>query len=475
MRTAHHVRRQRWRVRTAQQEQAFALHARLRRAWDVFAPVFEQHFDRIAPDRTLHIPELRIELRIPAAAALEDIAPMLIDEQLRAALEPWLENVMNAEDAVTPDAHVADLQILERYLEYGELHWSLLGSDVTPDERITFLRALAVAALPQAFAAARRAPAAAGLFRLLQLLIDISEQQLSAMLAPHVPAEMRVIVTALLAGEHAAALPRHIRIQLAAALLGMPDASGKTDRAIVQTWRPLLGALPTSDLAAVEQIMKAASPELHEMLSLEISPKADSLAALEVARTPASATSDNNTTSLKSEESASDAPDRVVLHAGIVLLHPYLARLFQQCGLLRDQELPPARHARAAALLHFLATGGTEVHEFELPLIKLLLGIDPDEPLPVASGLLRDVDMEEADALLHAVIEHWPVLRNTSIATLRSEFLQRSGLLARSEFGWRLRVQPAAFDALLNHLPWPISLIRLPWQTSTLEVEWPTP
>jgi hypothetical protein len=130
---------------------------------------------------------------------------------------------------------------------------------------------------------------------------------------------------------------------------------------------------------------------------------------------------------------------------------------------------------RAAALLHWLATGREEVFEFELGLIKVLLGLTPDDPLPVADGLLSDGDRTEGDALLAAAIEHWHALGRTSIAGLRVSFLQRRGLLARDERGWQLRVEPESFDVLLGRLPWGIGITKLPWMTRPLFTDWPTP
>jgi hypothetical protein len=131
--------------------------------------------------------------------------------------------------------------------------------------------------------------------------------------------------------------------------------------------------------------------------------------------------------------------------------------------------LPPA-----AALLHWLATGRDEPYEFELPLIKILLGLAPDDPLPVAAGLLDAALCEEGEALLSAAIAHWPALGQTSIAGLRVSFLQRAGLLYPAPDGWLLRPQSETYDLLLDRLPWGISLIRLGWMRGCLHTEWTT-
>jgi hypothetical protein len=164
-------------------------------------------------------------------------------------------------------------------------------------------------------------------------------------------------------------------------------------------------------------------------------------------------------------------------HAGLVLLHPFLSRFFEVVGIVAsgERELPRRELPRAAALLAFLATGTEEALEHELTLVKSLLGLSPESPLPIADGLLRDTDRQEAEALLYAVIDHWSLLKSTSVEGLRSSFLQRRGLLRDAESGFRLQVESGPFDVLLSGLPWGIGIVKLPWMTRALFTEWVTP
>jgi Contractile injection system tape measure protein len=182
------------------------------------------------------------------------------------------------------------------------------------------------------------------------------------------------------------------------------------------------------------------------------------------------------TTNVAAERAAA-AESHLVNHAGVVLLHPFLPRLFEAIGIAPEgpRALDTAHLPRAAALLHWLATGCEEVFEFELAFIKVLLGLTPDVPLPVAGGLLSGGDRVEADALLAAAIEHWRALGNTSIAGLRVSFLQRRGLLRDEASGWQLHVETRSFDVLLGKLPWSISMMKLPWMTKPIITDWPTP
>lgn len=157
-------------------------------------------------------------------------------------------------------------------------------------------------------------------------------------------------------------------------------------------------------------------------------------------------------------------------NAGLVLLHPFLPRLFQALGIAdQDRLLDPER---ALGLLHYLATGQCLTPEYELALPKILCGLPL--PAPVATNpALSAPEKEEAVALLEAVIGHWEALRNSSPDELRGVFLLRPGKLSRRDDGdWLLQVESQACDILLDKLPWGYSAIKLPWMERMLWVEW---
>jgi hypothetical protein len=164
-----------------------------------------------------------------------------------------------------------------------------------------------------------------------------------------------------------------------------------------------------------------------------------------------------------------------VSHAGLILLHPFLPRVFGGLGVARGGRIGPGALPRAAALLYFLATGREEAYEFELGLVKVLLGMPVEESLLVAPGLLGPAERDEVGELLDSVIAHWSALGSTSRDGLRASFLARDGLLREEEDGWRLRVEPQAFDMLLGYLPWSIGIVRLPWMPKAIFTEWRAP
>jgi hypothetical protein len=164
----------------------------------------------------------------------------------------------------------------------------------------------------------------------------------------------------------------------------------------------------------------------------------------------------------------------LVQQSGIILLHPFLPKLFENAGITDpvSRQLTGFTLPRAAAMLHFLATGHVEIFEYELGLIKIMLGLQPTTALPVGQGLLLKSDREEAETVLQAAISHWQALKNTSINGLRSSFLLRQGLVREAENGWQLKVERRPFDLMLDQLPWGFGVVKLPWMSRAIFTEW---
>jgi hypothetical protein len=162
-----------------------------------------------------------------------------------------------------------------------------------------------------------------------------------------------------------------------------------------------------------------------------------------------------------------------VQNAGLMILHPFFGSLFTNSGIISrdDKQIPVRNLSKAAALLYFVATGREELFEFELGFIKPLLGMDPTDALAVSKGLLNQKQMEEAESMLQAVVSHWSSLGNTSIGGLRATFVQRNGMLFPFENGWKVILESAAFDMLLNTIPWSYSIIKLPWMEKPIYTE----
>ena len=85
---------------------------------------------------------------------------------------------------------------------------------------------------------------------------------------------------------------------------------------------------------------------------------------------------------------------------------------------------------------------------------------------------LSSEQKEESQLLLESVIEHWAVLKNTSVDGLRNSFLQRAGKLTWQQGKWKMIVEDKGFDLLIDYLPWQFRMIKLPWMPWMLEVNW---
>lgn len=162
-----------------------------------------------------------------------------------------------------------------------------------------------------------------------------------------------------------------------------------------------------------------------------------------------------------------------VENAGLVLLAGFLPRFFERLGLLDDGGmLTAAGRTRGVSLLQYLASGDKAVApEFLLPLNKVLCGLAPLDLITIDQPV-RESDVDEADLLLRAVIEHAPILNKMSSDGFRGSFLLRKGVLESADGTWLMRVERKTYDIVLDQLPWNFTWIRTPWMPTTLRVEW---
>jgi hypothetical protein len=162
-----------------------------------------------------------------------------------------------------------------------------------------------------------------------------------------------------------------------------------------------------------------------------------------------------------------------VRNAGLVILHPYLTRLFTMLQLIDNKEFKSFTEAcKAVYLLQYLAFKEYQgFEESDLMLNKLLCGIDLDEPL-LADIELTEADKNTCESLLEGVIANWTILGKTSPDALRNSFLQREGRLSEEKDAWVLRVAQSGVDVLVERLPWGIGTIKLATMKKILTVEW---
>jgi hypothetical protein len=488
MTAPHRIRRQRWQVRAPSPAAAFTARQYLRQAQEGdLLPVLEAAFDAAAGgDEVLRIPHLELKVRVSSPERMAEELPRLLAEAATCALaggvsaEPgsstpaWMRTAPDPEPA------------LSHYLSAGQVDWF----DVHRASE-DLQRELAAEAVRWS-----QTPAAA-----LQRLADLPSVRLDIAL-------FRLLQ--LLPAAELAHWADHVRDAAAAGDASWLDdlfawqASATRDPALRLLVLAILlvSAAPTGDATSAQALEGAAAgvaaalnavPTVDRKKWARIEHRIDALTRM----APASSTWMPPATPHGRSDIAAAAPELFqispsfpvdrqaapglpVSAAGLVLLHPWLPRLFAALGWVAERHppgepFPWARLPQALALLHWLATGRDDPLEFELGTAKLLLGLAPDAPLPVAGGLLDDAARREGRALLEAVVGHWSALGQTSVDGFRVAFLQRAGLLQAEDEHWLLRPHSESYDLLLSRLPWSIGLIRLPWMPQRLQIEWTAP
>jgi hypothetical protein len=112
-------------------------------------------------------------------------------------------------------------------------------------------------------------------------------------------------------------------------------------------------------------------------------------------------------------------------NAGLILIHPFLKQLFTNCKLLnKDNSINDPEVA--AHLLHYVATAKEQDYEHEMVFEKLLCNIPIDQTIN-RNITLSDEVKNHANEMLRAVLDHWEVMKKSSVALLQNEYLQRPG------------------------------------------------
>jgi hypothetical protein len=159
-------------------------------------------------------------------------------------------------------------------------------------------------------------------------------------------------------------------------------------------------------------------------------------------------------------------------NAGIVILHPFFPQLFEDCGLIGEEQwLDEKARQVALQMMGFLVKGNESTEEFDMALYKILCGVEIQDVIAEEIRLTDNI-RRSCEELLGEVIGHWKALKNTGIETFRETFLNRAGKLSRTDNGWLLQVEQKGVDVLMNKLPWGIGTIKLPWMHEIVYTEW---
>ncbi len=462
--TPHRIRRQTWRIRTGSAAPAFRLRQAVR---DVFEPSFLSAFEEACNEATdiddvVHIPKLELHFQISSENQLDQLLPDAIRRQLRDLLHSRPAN--HEWKKSTPQQ--SRFEALIYYLQTGVLRWEKTSLSIS--ESSTELKEVCRQHLVLlSNHVVNRAEAAPFFFRLLELLAPANAVTLVEMLKQNWPvvwSEAAAQVLFSLLSEASRNFSRHLQLQLAAAFLAEMIAQRQS-----ATEPDLLSVAKTV-------LPQERAPELRHFFASLPHPSRRLFQAEKTTEVPIvqSTRHDNVVATHPLAEEVDGEFPLQVHHAGLVLLHPFLPRFLESTGIKNKNQnrLDTLMIPRAAALLHWLATGRQEIFEFELGLVKVLLGLRPESPLCVCDSLVSDTDREEAVVLLQTAIKYWSALKNTSVEGFRHSFLERPALLREDDAGWKLQVERLGFDLLLDHLPWGKSLVKLPWMAKPIHIEW---
>jgi hypothetical protein len=160
-------------------------------------------------------------------------------------------------------------------------------------------------------------------------------------------------------------------------------------------------------------------------------------------------------------------------NAGLVILWPYIDRLFENLELINKKQFIDQRaQQKALSVLQYIVDGDDElVCEHTLALNKVICGLRPDDPF-ISDSFLSEHEKTIIEQMLMAVIANASMLKNSSIEGLRCNFLSRKGRLSAYQGGWLLQVEKHSKDVVLDHIPWEFQWFKLPWMNKIMRIEW---
>ncbi|NVO21496.1 MAG: hypothetical protein HXX13_17475 [Bacteroidetes bacterium] len=477
----HRIRKQRWLITARNSAQAFSLRKKVQDEWgSLIEPMLEKAFDELAPNgEIIKIDKLEIALHLHPETLEKkpELIQQEIFQQVREQLEPLIRSKdINATTSIerTDDRQFRYQQLI-RYLSNGSLSWE--SSGLSNYEIISNFRQVIVEN-PEALLVhlGNNNPGTAFIFRLLQLSSDETElDYLKPLFHANWSKEFVSFMQSLIS--HGDSSHLFDRLKVASSVMEqairsrdnhlLPDFSIPLSQSLTVHGESLIAylkMLPLSDVFLPGREEKIPVMPATADASMNLNPDDNGGEQSEkLAVDDASLPEDSKT-----------GDGFLVTNAGLILLHPFMEQLFRARGILEagEKNIAPGKLAKAAAILHFAVTGSTGVYEFELGLIKVLLGLDPSDELTVAVGLLDSEDCSEVESMLGAFISHWAAIKNTSVNGLRESFLQRSGLLSWKDEQWTLNVERKSYDMLLDMLPWTISIVKLPWMQKPIFTEW---
>jgi len=174
----------------------------------------------------------------------------------------------------------------------------------------------------------------------------------------------------------------------------------------------------------------------------------------------------------KEVKDLSDDESFLVENAGLILLWPFLSRLFDKLNLLENGAfVDDESHQKAILLSEYLVTGKTVFEESFLALNKIICGAPLDMFVDINIPLEK-FELDLCESLLNSVIKNWEKINGSSVTTLRETFLRREGSISKFNSDFNLNIEKKTFDVLLNTLPWNIKMIQTSLMKNRILVDW---
>lgn len=158
-----------------------------------------------------------------------------------------------------------------------------------------------------------------------------------------------------------------------------------------------------------------------------------------------------------------------IQNAGAIIIAPFLPVLFKKLKVIEGAKVLDPQTAVLA--IQYAVNGNEKVEEYDLVLPKILCALEVEFVIDATKEITAN-QKNEVNEMLSSLIEHWSVLKNTSIAGLQETFLKRDGKLSAQDNDWLLQVEQKSYDMLLNQLPYNINMIKMPWMERIIRMEW---
>jgi hypothetical protein len=464
----HKIHRQKFQIFAKSDETAFYLRSKLHDRWDFILPVFENAFNQIdLSDSIIYIPKIELNAKVKNETELFEKLPEILANKLQEKL-----SVINKRESSPQENQIqwqtstlvqSKFKNLIFYLQTGSLSWQM-GKEKSGTAQANKLKEIYLEQKQQLISWIEKNKTSSQFwFRLFQMIGDHESVEILPHLRTRLPNPwsdrlIQLITTIFQIGN--LYFSNYLQLNFAAYVLhSVTDLRSEMHQ-------PDLSSLPETPVFSENK------ESMHNFISYL--PSSVQLFFKPFIQNPPKSIDYSGNSVAETNHILTEEKTSLVSNAGLVILHPFFQRLFENTNILDpgQAEISVSSLPKAAALLYYLATGTEEIYEYELGFIKLLIGLLPSAHLLVSIGLLTKENKEEANEVLKSAIQYWCVLKNTSAEGLQSAFLARQGLLQRTDESWNLKIERKTIDLLLDKLPWGISIVKLPWMDKAICTEW---